>query len=164
MKDIDILIKSNEKIVYKVINGLKYIPKNVETEDLVQVGRISLWTALDTYKENSNYSLITHCYKIIYSDIIDWLRKQQSKKNNNSDVMFDNNTSCLEDDVALDMIVIEMNKYITEEDVNILVDKYVNKLTNNELAENYNLCERTICRRIKKAKIILRKKLKWLTN
>ncbi|WDV47051.1 sigma-70 family RNA polymerase sigma factor [Clostridiaceae bacterium M8S5] len=155
-------IKLNQKIIYKVIKNLNYIPNNIEFEELEQVGKIALWKAIKSYKENKNYSLSTHCYRIIYSDIIDYLRKENKKIDYTLISLKNEDSKYLVDEIVNgDMLILEMSKYISKQNVDILVDKYIYKLTYEEIATKNNVCKKTIYRRIKKSKKILKEKLKW---
>lgn len=162
MNDKEKLLLDNEKLVYRAINDLKYIPPKAEIEDLEQVGRIALWKAINSYNQDDNYALSTHCYRTIYGDVVNWLEKLQAVKRKDvyidrSDTYYDS----FEDEVIGDMLINEMKKYVSEKDVNMFIDKYVNGLTYKALAEKYPVSERTIKRRVRNTKDILKSKLNW---
>lgn len=156
------MLEENKKLIYQVINDLKYIPEGVEIEDLEQEGMIALWKAIECYDENSSYALSTHCYRVIRGDIIDWLRKFQAIKR--KDIPANNEetyTTDFENEIIGNQITDEMKKYLSERDVNILVDKYVNHLSQQCLANKYNMSLSGIYKNIVRSKQILKDKMKW---
>lgn len=161
MTEIEILINKNKNLVYQVINDLKYIPRGVDQEELFQIGLISLWKAIESYDKTDSYAMSTHCYQTIKSDIIDELRKHEAKKRQEVIISGKPYMDSFEDEVIGMEIITEINKYISDKSTNILVDKYMNKLSMKEISEKYNMTERGILKNITRSIKTLRNKLEW---
>lgn len=156
------LFKANEKLIHQVINDLKYIPKKAEREDILQVGRIALWKSINSYDECEGYALSTHCYKGIYRDIVHFLEKVQRIKRKDIYVEQEETfTDGIEDEIVGNLIVNEMMKHLSEQDVEIFIDKHVNKFTYPELIDKFGLSRSTLIRKVEHAKEVLQNNMKW---
>jgi len=154
------MLRENVRLVYQVINDLEYVPESVDTEDLEQIGKIALWKAIQSYDETSQYALSTCCYRTIYKDIIDYLRKHQAKKR--KEVMLTKSYEHgFEDELLDSMIINEIRKHLEELDYNIFIDKVVDGLTFDELTEKYGLSKMQLRYRVQKSKQILKKNIVW---
>ena len=49
MKDVNDVIKENERLIHYVIK--KFFPLEIGNEDTIQIGRIAIWEATKTYDE-----------------------------------------------------------------------------------------------------------------
>ena len=60
----------------------KYFLKGGETEDLIQVGMIGLWQAIEGYKEDAGMSFKNFVYYCVLRRIVDEVKKDAGQKNN----------------------------------------------------------------------------------
>ena len=162
--DVEQMIINNTKLVYQVINDLEFIPESVDRDDLEQIGRISLWKAIEGYDKDSKYALSTCCYRKIYTDIVGYLRKQCAKKRSGVinvktyETSFENE---LIDTMFDTMLVQELRKHLKVIDFNIFYDKVVLRLTYDELVKKYGLSKKQLRNRIEESKSILKTNVKW---
>jgi RNA polymerase sigma factor (sigma-70 family) len=167
--EIELTFKDNIKLVYRAIYDLPFTPHNIDQEELEQVGKIALWKAIISYKQNEKYSLSTHAYRIITGDLIDYLRKTRTKKrNDNNTIEYDTlETTAIEIDKELfsDLIVDEIKRIAGEEDANIFLDKYLYGLPVYDLVIKYNSTTKKIRKRLEKTKFLLQLQLlDWKVN
>ena len=77
MTALDQAILDNEKLVYFTVN--RYYPDSIQDDDIIQLGRIGLWNAIQTYKPGatkfSSYAVV--CIK---HEIGRYFQKQNYKK------------------------------------------------------------------------------------
>ncbi len=79
-KELTTLIVSLESSMHKIIDDMSIADSNL-VEDLMQEGRLSVCKALAGYVPNENTSFYTFAYQCIRNGMLDYLRKQNSKKN-----------------------------------------------------------------------------------
>lgn len=69
-------VKDNERLVYFILR--RYYPAVQHDEDMIQVGMIGLWKALETFDESRNVKFSTYATKIIMSQInIEFRRRKK---------------------------------------------------------------------------------------
>ncbi|MGE6227585.1 sigma-70 family RNA polymerase sigma factor [Paenibacillus chitinolyticus] len=159
----DSLIKANEGLVHQVINDLLYIPHNIEREDLEQVGKIALWEAIQSYDENCEHKLSTHCYRKIYLEIIDYLRKSQAKKRQEIFIK-GGMAEDFSEDIIGNLLMDEIKRFLPGDHSNLFFDKSVGDMTYSQLSNKYGLSNRQARYKFKKAVEILRDNIVWEEN
>ena len=129
---LDKLIEENIGLVYSIIRRLQYVPSIVDEDDLLQIGRIALWKALETYDDQTP-CFSTYAYKTIYTDIISYLRTYSAQKRQPVllPAIEEDFASKVEFNITFDMLDID------EEEKSIFKDKYVDRLSNKEISEKY---------------------------
>ena len=158
--NIDNMIKDNKGIVWQVINDLQYVPESVEEEDLFQIGLISLWGAIESYQEDNGYALSTHCYKLVYGDIIDYLRREQAQKRNGH-IDLPTKVESFEDDVIASLIIDEIDDLLSSNNFDIFNSIYIDNSTIQETSNDLDMSSRTVSRRIRDIKNTLQEQLMW---
>lgn len=76
---IDEAIEQNKNLVWSVIH--KYYPSFVGDEDIVQIGTIALWRAIETFDPSYGVMFSTYAYKSIFNNIGTELRKRKMNTN-----------------------------------------------------------------------------------
>ena len=77
MKDINDVIKENEKLVYYVIK--KYFPKEMTDEDIFQEGLIGLWEAITKFDETKGFKFETFAIACIKLKIARAIQRRSYK-------------------------------------------------------------------------------------
>ena len=77
MKDVNEVIKENEKLITYVIK--KFFPKELGDEDIYQIGRIALWESIIKYNENKGAKFNTFAIACIKLKIARELQKRSYK-------------------------------------------------------------------------------------
>lgn len=162
MDDLENKIRENVKLVYRVINDLQYIPKEVEIEDLEQVGKIALWQALEKYDENRLTTISTFCYKFIYNQIISYLRGFVADKRRPIMECVTPEQHSVEEEVLGSMLIYEIGKLLSDNEMAIFIDRHVNNLTLNEMSEKYGYAQADgVHKKLNHINKILEKGLDW---
>lgn len=147
-------ITENIGLVYKIIRGLEYIPHQVDEDDLVQIGRIALWRAFETYKEQTP-SFTTYAYKLIYSDIISHLRMYSAQKRKN--IVKESDGRDFTDRVNLKVAIEEAG--LTEDEYKVLKSKYFDNLTYDEISDKHDISYGRVQYMLSKAKAKIKREL-----
>ncbi len=156
------LIEEHKNIVTSIIYGLPYVPKSVEYEDLKQIGLISLWGSMKTYRPERKMSLKNYLYMSVRRDIYDHLKGlARDKRKAIEPQRLKTQSSNFESETIGKMIVSEMQKYVSDINIAIFVDKHVHKYTYSELCDKYNMSEGQISNRLHQTKLKLKKRLIW---
>ncbi len=79
-KELNDLIKALETTMGKIITDLSIKDSNLK-EDLMQEGRLSVCKAVAAYSASNPSSFYTFAYSCIKNGMLDYLRKQNAKKN-----------------------------------------------------------------------------------
>lgn len=79
-KELNDLIKAMEQTMGKIIADLSITDQNLK-EDLMQEGRLSVCKAVAAYCDDNTTSFYTFAYSCIKNGMLDYLRKQNAKKN-----------------------------------------------------------------------------------
>lgn len=69
-------ILENKKLVYFIIN--KYYPERRNDEDIIQVGMIGLWKAIELFDESKGYKFSTFATTVIRNAIKQELRSEKT--------------------------------------------------------------------------------------
>lgn len=124
-------IVNNLGLVNKVIND-KIIYNNNNYDDLYQIGCVGLIKAVDTFDETKNIKFSTYAYKLIYTEILSYLKLSQ---NNKKALSLDTTTIKYCNDIKEDANLINFIKdekcsieddYIKEEE-RIIINKILKK-------------------------------------
>lgn len=137
-------LKENYNIIHAVINNLQYIPQSVDIEELEQIGLIALWKAMESYNVDITTTFQTYCYGIINRDIIDYLRKVKPVCLNIDDINCEGN-------VTDSLLTADVHRILPRLEADLIMDKYCNGYTYNELAERYNLKYKQVRYKIEKS-------------
>lgn len=86
-KDINTIIKENEKLIYFVIN--RSYKTFVGDEDVYQMGLIGLWHAIENFDDSKGYAFATYATKCIFNSIEMEVRSRFRKKYTLSTVSLD---------------------------------------------------------------------------
>lgn len=142
-------------------------------EDLYQQGCLGLWKACKTYNGSTEFSTYgTHC---IFNEIR-MLNRLESRKIKKYNVTISSLENEITDKIKFeDLICSDENSYVKElnnkimiEEIlnmdfkykDLIIDYYLNDITQDELAKKYNVTQTAIYRRIQKGIEDLRNKLK----
>ena len=145
--------QKNEKLVYQVVKSIKYIPEKIEIEEVYQVGRMALWNAINSYEEKERtVAFSTYCFRAIQHTLINWLVSHQRTKRKDVSINMQSESYTIDEEVGFSMLVDTMKKYANEVDVEMFIDKNINKMELSELTEKYKLSKVTILKRIRTVK------------
>ena len=78
-KDLNQAVKDNERLVYHILR--RYYPSVQFDEDMIQIGMIGLWKALDTFEESRNVKFSTYACRVIMSQINMEFRRRKKHSN-----------------------------------------------------------------------------------
>lgn len=153
-KTTETLIEQHKNLVVYVIK--RWFPNKLGDDDIMQIGMIALWKAIEKYDENKKASLETFAVGCIRNGILRELQKQNTKnknKNNQTEVSLDGHGVWLDeitpDNSAYMENVIAIKDYITrksEEEKQMIYLKASGKTT-KQIANQMNLAKRTAERR-----------------
>lgn len=79
-RDLNNLIESFETTMYKIISEMS-INDEMLKQDLLQEGRLAICKAVASFNSSQDASFYTFAYLCIKNAMVDFLRKQNSKKN-----------------------------------------------------------------------------------
>ena len=108
----NILIERNLRLVAHVVK--KYQGTDVELDDLISIGTIGLIKAVNTFCPDRNIKLATYASRCIENEILMYLRKTQSQKNEISideplNIDWDGNELLLSDILGTDSDTVNRN-------------------------------------------------------
>lgn len=79
IESVEECLKRHERLVYHVIKKL-FGPQHVIDEDLVQIGRIALWKAAQSFEPEKGGKFSTHAGKAIWNEFTNAKRKARYQK------------------------------------------------------------------------------------
>ena len=158
MKDVNEVIKENEKLITYVIK--KFFPKELGDEDIYQIGRIALWESITKYNETRGAKFNTFAIACIKLKIARELQKRSYKiraEDNNliyenenfelANIVKDNLNASPEDEIIMKEIIEELDSIEKK-----IVALKSNKKTNEEIAKSLQTSLSTINRKTKNIK------------
>lgn len=78
------LFDKNTKLAYKLANLIYAKNPRLEYEDVCQEALLGLWKAATKFDENAGYNFSTFAYKVIFRDLLVYLRKYYRVTGGNS--------------------------------------------------------------------------------
>jgi len=165
MMNINDEIQKNEQLIKSVIWNI--YPSLIEDEDILQIGRIALWNALKSYKNEEAANFKTYASRIIRNKIIDEVRKRTSEERTgrktvitislqeplkNTDEMNVEDAICGSDDV--ETFSSDVKGWLDSLDTmerKIVYNKSKGK-TDKQIARILNIHQTTVSRKVKKLK------------
>lgn len=130
--------EKNEKLVYFVLNN--FFPTVEKNEDLIQEGRLGLWKACVTYKEEAKTAFSTYACVVIYHHIAEVLNKSNRLFENKKDIIFLSLEQSCSDDAA-DLSVEEC--LFGEEEAGYSLTECLTALQQTLSPEEREICRKT---------------------
>ena len=129
----DILIVHNLRLVVYIAR--KFDTPNVNIEDLISIGTIGLIKAVNTFCTDRNIKLATYASRCIENEILLYLRKNSTQKNEISideplNIDWDGNELLLSDILGSDCD--EVGRGVEQEDERFILNSFVNELPPRE--------------------------------
>lgn len=129
----DILIVHNLRLVVYIAR--KFDTPNVNIEDLISIGTIGLIKAVNTFCADRNIKLATYASRCIENEILMYLRKNSTQKNEISideplNIDWDGNELLLSDVLGSDHD--EVGRGVEQEDERVILNGFVNELPPRE--------------------------------
>ncbi len=129
----DILIVHNLRLVVYIAR--KFDGTNTNIEDLISIGTIGLIKAVNTFKADKNIKLATYASRCIENEILMYLRKNASQKNEISideplNIDWDGNELLLSDVLGSDYD--EIGRGVEQEDERSILNSFVKCLPPRE--------------------------------
>lgn len=129
----DILIVHNLRLVVYIAR--KFDTPNVNIEDLISIGTIGLIKAVNTFCTDRNIKLATYASRCIENEILMYLRKNSTQKNEISideplNIDWDGNELLLSDILGSDCD--EVGRGVEQEDERFILNSFVNELPPRE--------------------------------
>ncbi len=129
----DILIVHNLRLVVYIAR--KFDTPNVNIEDLISIGTIGLIKAVNTFCTDRNIKLATYASRCIENEILMYLRKNATQKNEISideplNIDWDGNELLLSDILGSDCD--EVGRGVEQEDERVILNSFVNELPPRE--------------------------------
>ncbi len=128
-KSKDILIVHNLRLVVYIARKFDSVGTNIE--DLISIGTIGLIKAVNTFKTDKNIKLATYASRCIENEILMYLRKNSSQKNEISideplNIDWDGNELLLSDVLGSDYD--EIGRGVEQEDERSILNSFVRGL------------------------------------
>ena len=121
-------IVNNMGLINKVI-GDRIIYNSDNYDDIFQIGCIGLIKAVDTFDESRNIMFSTYAYKVIHTEILNYLKLKENRVKhvslNTTMVNFNNNDN---DDISLIDVIKDEKCGIEEDYINIEERLIINRL------------------------------------
>ncbi len=129
----DILIVHNLRLVVYIAR--KFDTPSVNIEDLISIGTIGLIKAVNTFCLDRNIKLATYASRCIENEILMYLRKNATQKNEISideplNIDWDGNELLLSDILGSDCD--EVGRGVEQEDERVILKNFVNELSPRE--------------------------------
>ena len=146
----------------------KYFLRGGETEDLIQVGMIGLWQAIEGYKESAGMSFKNFVYYCVLRRIVDEVKKDAGQKNNplNDAVPFSENTGFAGGDPEQALLLDDESRELNEMMSRVLTDMefkvftmYMDGATNTEICAITGREYKSVDNAVQRSKEKLRKAL-----
>lgn len=151
----------NEKLIYYMIDKFNIPNTHMEYEELVGEGRLALWKAVDSYKENKDAAFSTYACNVLKNRMSVYLNKKGVRDNKNMRedsvpldmIIGDDNDTTLGDitpsnkplgDVSLRVYLNDLRKNAKTKSVKIFFDFY-DGMTAEEIAKKYKLRDKLYC-------------------
>ena len=143
----EILITRNLRLVVYIAK--KFDSNNTSIEDMISIGTIGLIKAVNTFRPDKNIKLATYASRCIENEILMYLRKYSSTKNEISideplNVDWDGNELLLSDVLGSDAD--EIYVYIENESEKVILKNLVKQLCDRErtiMELRFGLCDNT---------------------
>ena len=129
----EILIERNMRLVAHIVK--KYYASSDEQDDLISIGTIGLIKAVNTFCADRNIKLATYASRCIENEILMYLRKNASQKNEISideplNIDWDGNELLLSDVLGSEQD--EVGRGVEQEDERVILNGFVNCLSPRE--------------------------------
>ena len=132
-KSKDILIVHNLRLVVYIAR--KFEASNTNIEDLISIGTIGLIKAVNTFRADKNIKLATYASRCIENEILMYLRKNSTQRNEISideplNIDWDGNELLLSDVLSSEQD--EVCRGVEQEDERVILNNFVNCLSPRE--------------------------------
>lgn len=164
----------NEKLVYFMANNLHVAQTDIEYEDVISEGRLALWKAVNTFKDEEG-SFSTYACNVIKNQMLVYLNSKGTRDNKSfrdegislDETIDDEGKNFLSDiipvktntDITLKIYLDNLRKTERAKSVRIFFD-YFDGMTAEELNEKYGLKGKMYCRYLALGRDILQARIK----
>lgn len=158
-KLIDERIEENEKLIFYIIN--RKFPSLVGDEDIVQIARIAIWEGTMNYSEKKpDVKESTWLSRCIENQIKDELKKRTAKKRNIQqgdiyEMEIEDKDFDIDENINEEELVHQIEKLLDSTE-RIIMKKKVEGYETNEIANSIGLSRRSIQRKLKHSREVLK--------
>lgn len=139
----DELILQYEDMVASIIHKLNYVSSEVSYDELMQVGRLSIWQNASKHDPEKG-KMSTYLYICIKRALWRYLSDSGKHKHLSLDAMGDPEDSGSVADIVEQNMMLEKLYSKFGSDTIYFVERYINGLTSVEIAEAYNVTTRKV--------------------